>query len=61
MHPDLKRGKIEVGDTVHLSYVDQLWSEIEMNTGILSNEANVNLWHDVMWKYLSFSDPEFLE
>jgi endo-1,3(4)-beta-glucanase len=43
----------------NLSYVQQLWNEIEMNTGILNNEANVNLWHDVMWKYLSFIDPEF--
>ena len=39
-------------------YVDQLWSEIEANTGILMNEANDNLWHDVMWEYLAFINPE---
>ncbi|MCB9322856.1 MAG: carbohydrate-binding protein [Lewinellaceae bacterium] len=42
----------------NLNYVEQLWNEIEENTGILSNEANDNLWHDVMWKYLSFINPE---
>ena len=35
-----------------------LWSEISNNTGILNNEVNPNLWHDVFWKYLSFIDPE---
>jgi len=39
------------------NYVNKLWNEIEQNTGILTNDANVNLWHDVMWKYLSFVDP----
>jgi endo-1,3(4)-beta-glucanase len=39
------------------TYVQKLWSEIEANTGILSNEENPNLWHDMMWKYLSFIDP----
>ena len=39
-------------------YVLQLWNEIAANTGILANEANVNLWHDVMWEYLAFIDPE---
>ncbi len=38
-------------------YVDKLWDEIERNTGILSNEPNVNLWHDLMWQYLAFIDP----
>ncbi len=40
------------------NYVKELWAEIEQNTGILSNQANVNLWHDIMWQYLSFIDPE---
>ncbi len=40
------------------SYVRQLWDEIEVNTGILSNEVNPNLWHDVKWMYLSFIDPD---
>ncbi|MFC2080494.1 glycosyl hydrolase, partial [Bacteroidota bacterium] len=39
-------------------YVQKLWTEISANTGILSNEANDNLWHDVMWEYLSFIDPQ---
>lgn len=42
----------------HTDYVQKLWTEIESNTGILSNQANVNLWHDVMWEYLAFIDPE---
>ena len=40
------------------SYVQTLWDEISTNTGILNNEVNPNLWHDVYWKYLSFIDPE---
>ncbi len=39
-------------------YADRLWNEIAANTGILNNEANDNLWHDVMWKYLAFTNPE---
>lgn len=42
----------------NLNYHNTLWSEIEQNTGILSNAPNVNLWHDVMWQYLAFSDPD---
>ena len=38
-------------------YVESLWTEIEENTGILQNEVNANLWHDVYWQYLSFIDP----
>jgi endo-1,3(4)-beta-glucanase len=49
-------GSLYLGqDTV---YVKKLWDEICSNTGILSNEANPNLWHDIMWEYLSFIDPE---
>ncbi len=40
------------------TYSKKLWKEIEQNTGILKNEANDNLWHDIMWQYLSFTDPE---
>ncbi|MEN8248866.1 MAG: glycosyl hydrolase [Bacteroidota bacterium] len=40
------------------TYVQKLWNEISANTGILSNEENPNLWHDVMWEYLSFIDPQ---
>lgn len=39
------------------NYVSQLWSEIETNTGILSNQANPNLWHDIYWEYLAFLNP----
>lgn len=39
------------------AYVQKLWNEIASNTGILSNQANDNLWHDVMWEYLAFIDP----
>ena len=42
----------------NLDYVNTLWNEITDNTGILNNEVNPNLWHDVFWKYLSFIDPE---
>ena len=42
----------------NLDYVQTLWNEIVSNTGILNNEVNPNLWHDVYWKYLSFIDPQ---
>ena len=41
----------------NLEYVSNLWSEIASNTGIMFNEQNPNLWHDVYWQYLSFIDP----
>ena len=41
----------------NLNYVSNLWSEIVNNTGIMFNEENPNLWHDVYWQYLSFIDP----
>ena len=28
------------------------------NTGILSNEVNPNLWHDVYWSYAAFINPD---
>lgn len=40
------------------NYVKKLWNEIEQNTGILKNEANANLWHDVYWSYLALIDPQ---
>jgi len=39
------------------AYVRRLWNEIVANTGISSNQANPNLWHDMMWEYLAFIDP----
>lgn len=38
------------------AYVRRLWNEIVANTGISSNQANPNLWHDMMWEYLAFID-----
>ncbi|MGB3180641.1 MAG: glycosyl hydrolase [Cyclobacteriaceae bacterium] len=42
----------------NIGYAEGLWAEIEQNTGILNNDDNVNLWHDTMWKFLAFTDPE---
>ena len=39
------------------AYATKLWNEIKANTGIMSNQANDNLWHDVMWKYCAFTNP----
>ena len=55
MYP-IHGGSLYLGQ--NLTYVEKLWNEIEENTGILVNEANDNLWHDVMWQYLAFTDPE---
>ncbi|MDR0798336.1 MAG: T9SS type A sorting domain-containing protein [Dysgonamonadaceae bacterium] len=38
-------------------YVTKLWNEIKKNTGIMQNQANDNLWHDVMWQYAAFINP----
>lgn len=41
------------------TYVQKIWDELQIYTGILNNtETNPNLWHDTIWKYLSFLDPE---
>ncbi|WP_299016954.1 glycosyl hydrolase [uncultured Polaribacter sp.] len=40
------------------NYAKELWNEISVNTGILSNEENPNLWHDTYWKYLSLIDSQ---
>ena len=54
MYP-IQGGSLYLGqDTV---YVKRLWDEIVANTGISSNQANPNLWHDMMWQYLAFKDP----
>ena len=54
MYP-IQGGSLYLGqDTV---YVKRLWNEIKANTGILNNQVNPNLWHDVMWEYLAFIDP----
>lgn len=42
----------------HPEYVQALWNEITTNTGILTNQANENLWHDTYWEYLAFINPQ---
>ncbi len=39
------------------AYASKLWNEIKANTGIMSNQANDNLWHDIMWQYNAFTNP----
>ena len=41
----------------NIAYATKLWNEIMAKTGILSNQVNDNLWHDVMWKFAAFVDP----
>jgi endoglucanase Acf2 len=38
-------------------YAAKLWAEIKQNTGIVQNQVNDNLWHDVMWEYAAFTNP----
>ena len=40
------------------NYVTKLWNEMKQKTGIMSNEANANLWHDVYWSFAAFVDPD---
>ena len=48
-------GSLYLGlDTI---YAAKLWNEVKSNTGIMSNQANPNLWHDMWWEYLAFTDP----
>ena len=40
-------------------YIQTIWNELKQHTQILNpNDNNPNLWHDTIWKYLSFLDPE---
>lgn len=55
MYP-IHGGSLYLGHNTN--YVQSLWNEITSNTGILNNEANANLWHDVYWQYLSFINPQ---
>lgn len=55
MYP-IHGGSLYLGQNT--TYVKKLWNEIKANTGILSNEENPNLWHDVIWEYLAFIDPQ---
>ncbi|WP_136482774.1 glycosyl hydrolase [Cognatitamlana onchidii] len=41
------------------SYVEKIWEELKTYTEILSTTStNPNLWHDTIWKYLCFIDPQ---
>ncbi len=41
------------------NYVQTVWNELKQYTGILDpDDTNPNLWHDTIWKYLSFLDPD---
>lgn len=40
----------------NLAYAQKLWNEMSVNTGILTNQANDNLWHDVYWQFLALTD-----
>ncbi len=54
MYP-INGGSLYLGqDTV---YAKKLWDEIATNTGIVNNQVNPNLWHDIMWEYLAFTNP----
>ena len=55
MYP-IHGGSLYLGQDTN--YVKTLWAEIEKNTGILSNQVNDNLWHDVYWEYLAFINPQ---
>ena len=40
-------------------YVQKIWNELKTYTEILSTTStNPNLWHDTIWKFLSFLDPQ---
>ncbi|HRZ96744.1 MAG TPA: glycosyl hydrolase [Paludibacter sp.] len=54
MYP-IHGGSLYLGhDTV---YVKRLWEEIKAKTGIMNNQVNPNLWHDIMWEYQAFLEP----
>ncbi|WP_282124648.1 glycosyl hydrolase [Algibacter mikhailovii] len=41
------------------AYVAKIWEELKTYTEILSTTStNPNLWHDTIWKYLCFIDPQ---
>ncbi|MEL0455313.1 glycosyl hydrolase [Flavobacteriaceae bacterium SZ-1-7] len=55
MYP-MHGGSLYLGQNT--AYVQTIWDELKANTGILNpNDTNPNLWHDTIWKYLSFIDP----
>ncbi|WP_170309895.1 glycosyl hydrolase [Seonamhaeicola maritimus] len=55
MYP-MHGGSLYLGQNT--AYVQKIWDELKVNTGILNpDDINPNLWHDTIWKYLSFLDP----
>lgn len=38
------------------AYHRRLWNEMAKNTGILTHQANDNLWHDIYYQYLAYID-----
>ena len=51
----IQGGSIYLG--LDTTYVSLLWNEMAANTGIMSNQVNPNLWHDIYWEYLAFINP----
>jgi endoglucanase Acf2 len=51
----IQGGSIYLG--LDTTYVSLLWNEMAENTGIMSNQVNPNLWHDLYWEYLAFINP----
>lgn len=41
-----------------IDYANRLWDEMAAKTGILNQAVNDNLWHDIYWQFLAFTDPE---
>ena len=48
-------GSLYLGHNV--AYAQSLWAEMAQKTGVLNQPVNVNLWHDVYWQFLAFTDP----
>jgi endoglucanase Acf2 len=49
-------GSLYLGQNI--SYAEKLWTEMTQKTGILSQAVNDNLWHDIYWQFLAFTDPD---
>lgn len=48
-------GSLYLGQST--AYAAELWTEMAQKTGILSQAVNDNLWHDIYWQFLAFTDP----
>ena len=38
------------------AFASNLWNEMATNTGIMGNEENNNLWHDVYWEFAALTE-----